>query len=196
MKVVDDDERYSDNEFIEAIRAGGVGRQRASDWFYKRYHRYIFEAKKKYHISEDEGISAYLSATSKVIKAIDDGKFEGKSQLSTYLYSIFSRSCVDEKRLSPSNRYIHEELSSIAHLADHAQNQLKDLLTSESAKILGVLMKGISERCRDLLTAIELDGFSMDDVAKLLGISVASVPQTKYRCMEKLRLAAQSSKLF
>jgi RNA polymerase sigma-70 factor (ECF subfamily) len=187
---------YSDEALIQDILAGGFARRRATDTFYKAHYKFIYEGKKKYNLSEEDAITAYLEAVTKVVRAIERKKFEGKSKLSTYLYKTFFNCCVDVARSSTSNRYEHDDLSSVANLADYAQDQLKDLLGSEAMGLLRRMMDKIGKKCKDLLIAIEIDGFSVEETALKLGIKPSSVPQTKYRCMEKLKLAAQSSQLF
>lgn len=187
---------YSDDELIRDILAGGIARRRASDTFYKAHYKFIFEGQKRYKLSEDDAITAYLEAITKVVSAVERGKFEGKSKLSTYLYRIFFNNCVDAARASTSNRYEYDDLSSAANLADYAQDQLRDLLGKEASGLLRKLMDSIGKRCKEILIALEIDGFTTEEVGLAFGIKTVSVPQTKYRCMEKLKLAAQSSQLF
>ncbi|MEZ4687651.1 MAG: sigma-70 family RNA polymerase sigma factor [Bacteroidia bacterium] len=186
---------YSDEAIIRDILAGGLARRRASDTFYQAHYGFIIEGKKRYNLPEEDAITAYLEAVTKVIRAIENGRFEGKSKLATFLYRIFFNTCVDISRADPSNRYIHEDLSIAGNLADHAQDQLRDLLGKEVKGLLAQLMNSISQKCRELLMALEIDGFTVEEVGLAFGIKPSSVPQTKYRCLEKLKLAAQSSQL-
>lgn len=190
------DSLYSDESLIKDILAGGIPKRRATDIFYKAHYKYIFEGQKKYELSEDDAITAYLEALTKVVKKVESGSFEGKSKLSTYLYRTFFNCCVDITRLDTSNKYKHDDLSGILNLADHAQNQLQTLLSNDTLELLKKLMDGIGKKCKDLLIAIEIDGFTTEEVAESLGLKYSSIAQTKYRCMEKFKVAVQSSNLF
>jgi len=187
---------YSDELLIQDILAGGIPKRRATDTFYRAHYKYIFEGQKKYELSEDDAITAYLEALTKVVKVIESGRFEGKSKLSTYLYRTFFNCCVDIARSDTSNKHIHDDLSGILNLADHAQNQLQTLLSSDTLDVLKKIMDGLGKKCKDLLVAIEIEGFSTEEVAETLGLKYSSIAQTKYRCMEKLKFAVQSSNLF
>ena len=73
-------EDYNDDDFIDAVLKGGIGRTRVTDWFYQRYYAYVIEGKNKYKLSEDDAITAYLDAVSSVVQTIERGKFERKSK--------------------------------------------------------------------------------------------------------------------
>lgn len=87
-----------DADLIAGIRAGGAQRQLYENKLYKKYDYFIADGVRKHRLTEDDCFSAYSDAIMTVIENIVSSRFEGRSELKTYLYQIFSNKCVDAIR--------------------------------------------------------------------------------------------------
>ena len=79
-----------DDAILQGIRAGSTQRRLYENKLYEKYHYLIKQVRFKHKISEDDAASAYSDAILIVIENIVTGRFEGHSELKTYLTQIFS----------------------------------------------------------------------------------------------------------
>ncbi|MCU0327239.1 MAG: RNA polymerase subunit sigma-24, partial [Spirosomaceae bacterium] len=87
--------KSADNELIKGIRAGGTQRRYFENLLYDKYSYLIRDATRKHKIEEEDASMAYSDAILTGIENIASGRFEGRSELKTYIFQIFYNKCVD-----------------------------------------------------------------------------------------------------
>lgn len=183
--------KLTDTELIDGIRAGGPERRLFENQLYDRYAYFVREGARKHRLSEDECASAYSDTLLSVIEHIQTGRFEGRSNLKTYLYQIFTNKCVDFIRKKTTNRSsVHDAFSlddSLLQLPDTARSIVQQLITASDIDQLYRQLQTLGDKCRAMVLAWG-DGYSDDEIAHQLGYHSAAVAKTsRLRCLEKLR---------
>jgi len=184
----------NDSELIQSIHQGGISRERAASMLYQRLEAYVFQAMKKYRISEELAREAFHLAIQKTIQAIEFGQFEGKSKISTYFHPIFFHRCVDLLRREKTYKEYQME-DYMYNLPDKAKQILDQIQARENANRLGTYLTRLGENCRHLLIETEWKGYSLKEIAQKLNFASAAVAgTTKNRCLKKLKTLLQDRK--
>jgi RNA polymerase sigma-70 factor (ECF subfamily) len=183
--------QLSDAELMAGIRAGGTSRRVYENKLYEKYHYFITDGIRKHRLTEDDCASAYSDAVLTVFDHIASDRFEGRSELKTYLYQIFSNKCVDEIRKKTTKRSsVHDALSlddSLMQLPDEARSAVQKLIAESDVERLHRQLRDLGEKCRTMILAWG-EGFSDDEIAQTMGYNSAAVAKTsRLRCLEKLR---------
>lgn len=182
----------SDEELIQHLQENNLLKRKAEDTLFNRYVYFIKEGMKKYALQEDEAFDAYSDA---ILHAIDNfrrERFESRSSLKTYVYSIFINKCVDLLRKKATNRNSVHQTSPIPDMlmliADPAKTILQQLIERTDMNALKNKLQELGESCRKLLMLFA-DGYSDREVSVLMEYKSADVVKTsRLRCMDKLRL--------
>lgn len=140
--------------------------------FAPRVYRICYKITKDHQISLDLRQDVFL----KILKGYS--KFRGESGLSTWIYSVAFNHCMDHIRLYRRNQFIVCE--------DEAPYESEPVMESDEALIyrrldLIPLLKPCLPTTRLIIQLHFLEGFSHEEVAKLLGFSRASVTR-RIRC--------------
>lgn len=176
---------------MAGIRAGGPQRRLSENQLYEKYAYLITDGTRKHRLTEDDCASAYSDTILTAIEHITTGRFEGRSELKTYLYQIFTNKCVDLIRKKTTNRSsVHDALSlddSLMQLPDGARSVMQNLIAQSDVENLYRQLREIGEKCRAMILAWG-EGYSDDEIAQTLGYNSAAVAKTsRLRCLEKLR---------
>ena len=183
--------KLSDTDLTDGILAGGPERRLYENQLYDRYAYFVREGTRKHRLSEDDCASAYSDTILSVIDHIQTGRFEGRSNLKTYLYQIFTNKCVDFIRKKTTNRSsVHDALSiddTLLQLPDSARSVVQQLITAGDMERLYDRLQTLGEKCRSMILAWG-EGYSDDEIAQQLGYNTAAVAKTsRLRCLERLR---------
>ncbi len=183
--------KLSDTDLIDGILAGDPDRRLCENQLYDRYAYFVREGTRKHRLSEDDCASAYSDTILSVIDHILTGRFEGRSNLKTYLYQIFTNKCVDFIRKKTTNRSsVHDALSiddALLQLPDSARSVVQQLITASDMERLYAQLQTLGEKCRSMILAWG-EGYSDDEIARQLGYNTAAVAKTsRLRCLERLR---------
>lgn len=183
--------KLTDPDLIGGILAGGAQRRQYENQLYDRYAYFVREGTRKHRLSEDDCASAYSDTIISVIEHIQTGRFEGRSNLKTYLYQIFSNKCVDLIRKKTTNRSsVHDAFSlddTLLQLPDAARSVVQQLITASDMEQLYGLLQTLGDKCRAMVLAWG-EGYSDDEIAGQLGYNTAAVAKTsRLRCLERLR---------
>lgn len=183
--------KLTDAHLITGIRAGGSQRRLYENTLYERYDYLIADGVRKHRLTEDECASAYSDAILTLFDHITSGQFEGRSELKTYLYKIFSNKCVDAIRKKTTNRSsVHDAFSlddTLMQLPDVARTAVQQLIAQSDVEDLYRRLQDLGEKCRSMILAWG-EGYSDDEIAQTMGYNSAAVAKTsRLRCMEKLR---------
>ncbi len=184
--------RIADTQIIEGILEGGLQKQKHENKLYEKYLYFIREGTKKYQLEEDESASVYSDTILTAIDHISQKRFEGRSELKTYLYQIFSNQCVSFIRKKTTNKasstYDTVLLSELMYpMKDNTQNIIQKIIENEEEKTLLQRLSLIGEKCKELLL-LWSEGLSDKEIMAELAYSSADVVKvSRMRCMNKLR---------
>ena len=132
--------------------------------------------------AEDAVQEAYISA----YKALP--RFKGQSKLSTWLYRIVVNACLMKIRKDKSRaKYIAENLFDDAIIYD-TKNDPED--AAVNSELRSTLENGLDFLSPDLRAAVvlrDIQGFSTEESAEVLNISVASLKSRLHRARVLLR---------
>lgn len=187
----------SDPDLIAGIRAGGNQRRRFENKVYDRYRYLIREGSYNHKIDNEDASMAYSDTILTVIEHVAAGRFEGRSELKTYIYQIFSNKCVDVIRKRTTNRAQGFQPLSLDDLLipvpDTQRTALADLIQQQDHQRIRHLLTRIGERCQEILT-LWSEGFSDREIALQYQYNSDGVAQTtRLRCVEKLRTMYKGS---
>ena len=146
------------------------------------------DAQFKHKIEAEEASMAYSDAILASIEHVASGRFEGRSELKTYIYQIFSNKCVDLlRRRATKEKYITSLDTVLQPLPDKQQSAIMQLIKSQDVEYLVQQLAKLGERCQALLKSWAT-GYTDAEQALEYGYNTAGVVQTtRLRCMEKLR---------
>ncbi len=176
---------------MAGIRSGGTQRRLFENKLYEKYDYLIADGVRKHRLTEDDCASAYSDSVLTLFEHITTGRFEGRSELKTYLYQIFSNKCVDAIRKKTTNRSsVHDALSlddTLLQLPDEARSAVQRLIAQSDVDALHRHLRSIGDKCRAMILAWG-EGYSDDEIAQTMGYNTAAVAKTsRLRCIEKLR---------
>jgi RNA polymerase sigma factor (sigma-70 family) len=178
----------NDIDLVQGIRAGGSFRRSFENKLYHRYFYLIKEATFKHKIDEENASMAYSDTILTGIEHIANGRFEGRSELKTYLYQIFYNKCVDAIRRNTTKQNRSTSIDYLLEpIAETERSALANLIRQQDHEQLRKLITRLGERCQVLLRKWA-EGFTDSELALEYAYNSAGVAQTtRLRCMEKLR---------
>ena len=181
-----------DSVIIQGIRAGGFARRMHENQFYGKYAYFIGKGVRKHRLSEDESSMAYSDAVLTVIEHICADRFEGRSELKTYLFQIFNNKCVDLIRRNTTKKaQIHQANGLDDHplnmLPDDTRTAVQQLMHQQDAQLLNQRLQELGDKCRQMLMAWG-EGYKDAEIAEQMSYQSAAVVKTsRLRCLQKLR---------
>ena len=181
----------TDLEIVEGIALSSPRKRFFEDKLYNRYDYLIKEGVFKHRLTEDESSIAYSDSVLSVIENIENGTFEGRSSLKTYMHRIFSNKCVDQVRKNTTNRAqvnlggsVDEHLY---RLQDDTRSVIEELMEQHDIGLLWKCLEELGEKCRQMIRSWS-EGIADRQIALELGYQSAEVVKTsRLRCLEKLR---------
>lgn len=187
-----------DTSIIEGIRRGGAGRRSCENHLYGKYAYLIRDGLRKHRLSEDDCSIAYSDAVLTVIEHLASGRFEGRSELKTYLHQIFSNKCVDLVRRNTTKKaQVHqpEQLTdSLNLLPDEARSVIQQLMQQQDVDLLRQRLGELGDKCRRILWAWG-EGYKDEEIAEQLDYQSAAVAKTsRRRCLERLQALYQTGR--
>ncbi len=145
---------------------------------YIHYHPMISVMVLKNSGSQEEADDVFQESIIALHRQVKQGRFEGKSSIKTYLYSIGKNLWI--RQLSKINRHVALDMEKLEKSA-----YVDSLLTSNE-KLRGLLAK-LDEACNRLLTEYYLMGISHQVIMGRFNLgSVDAARNKKHRCMKKL----------
>lgn len=177
---------YSDKEIVTAIRKGGKVKEDMAKYLFSQFQGYIYSKGIKFNLPEDSLKDAYTDSVVKLISQISENRFQSKSKLSTYFYSIFTNKCIDVSRSLSSNK--NKATEELEDYSNNSTDLLHELSIKQEFKILKNYMSQLGGDCKTILIDWGYYGYSMQEIAKSLNLASAeSARSIKYKCLKKLR---------
>jgi RNA polymerase sigma-70 factor (ECF subfamily) len=112
-------------------------------------------------------------------------EFEGRSRVTTWLFSICQRVASDYRRSAPVRREVATEASELERVGELQGAALEQLEARQKARLAEAILDKVPETQRVVLVLFELEGMSGDEIAELLDVSVGTV-------RSRLRLAREA----
>lgn len=180
-----------EREIIDSIAQNGIDRKKGEERLFTRYAYFIKEAIYKYSLPEEEAFDLYSDTILAAIERISNGRFERRSSLKTWIYSIFHNKYVDLLRKKSTNKNsIHHTLSIsdlLLQVSDQAKTVIQELVDKTDTDVLKKKLEQIGDGCRRMLL-FWADGYSDKEIAGFMEYKTADVVKTsRLRCLEKLR---------
>ena len=181
-----------DDDILQGIRSGGTQRRLYENKLYEKYHYLIREAQFKHKISNEDAQSVYSDAILSIIEHTLTGRFEGRSELKTYLHQIFMNKCVDIIRKNTTNKAEVRQNSvgldeALAWLPDEGQSAVRKLIVESEVNQLLQRLRTLGEKCREMIMAWG-EGYSDEEIAQTMNYNTAAVAKiSRLRCLEKLK---------
>lgn len=180
-------------QLVEAIKAND---QIALKQFYMNNYFKIEALVLKNSGSVEHAKDLYQESFITVWKNLKADKFTPKNEtaLQGYLYQIAKNKWMDvlrSKTFKKTNSLSDETLDVLKHESEDVSVEVE-----YSTKLIATMnaFKNLGQPCKQLLTHFYFEKKSLRVIASELQLGEASVRNKKYRCMEKLRSIALSSK--
>ncbi|NQV31070.1 MAG: RNA polymerase sigma factor [Phycisphaeraceae bacterium] len=131
------------------------------------------------------------------------GRFQGRSQLSTWIYRIavtksldFLRKKTRKKRIGKVKRLFgldSDEGQSSIDPPDPSPSPQANLETQEQAEILRVAISGLPENQKTALILTTYEQLSQAEVSQIMGNTVSAVESLIHRAKKNLRLSLEAT---
>ena len=181
MKLVSSEYEASTEEALLAMFNDGDAQ--ALESLMIRREKWLWNVAKK--VIRDESLAEEALQEALVLIWKNAHTFRGESQVSTWMYQIVSRSCIDVLRKEQIRS--HASLNELEQFDDIGgtssfENALVDGLAVHAA------MLEIEPAQRDVIQLIDLDGMSVQEASQALGIPVGTVKSRAARGRESLKI--------
>ena len=181
----------SDERLVGEFKQGSMN---AMEKLVARYEERIFNFGLRLcgHLQDAEDVmqDTFLSA----FKSIND--FRGETKLKNWLFKIASRACLKKRRKSkfaPEKELSLESLSPSGDIAgkyeipDWSEDPHDYALRSEMKKILDEAVRSLPPKYRLVFNLRDIEGFSTEETANILDISIEAVKTRLHRARFYLR---------
>jgi RNA polymerase sigma-70 factor (ECF subfamily) len=175
-------------DYLEATEEALLGMFNAGDKpaltaLFKRREKWLWNVAKKSirdHSLAEEALQEALLSIWK-----NAHTFRGESQVTSWMYQIITRSCIDVLR--------KEQIRSHGSLNELEQfDDIGGVSTFEDALVDGLLIHSalheLESAHREVLVLVELEGFSIQETSERLGIPIGTVKSRAARGREALKL--------
>ena len=111
------------------------------------------------------------------------GKFEGRSQVSTWLLSIARFKALSQLRRKPEDELDDETAEAIVDTADDPETALEK---TDKGALLRKCMSGLSAEHREIIDLVYYHEKSVEEVAEIVGIPEATVKTRMFYARKKM----------
>lgn len=181
----------SDSQLIGLIRSG------KTEYFNElvnRYENHIFQYTFRMCGNEADAEDVLQETFLNAFRAIDT--FRGDAKLTTWLYRIANNSCLMKRRkskfapdqeISLSDFPMEQDFEPDGILMPPPSSPVKNLLNHEFREILQRLLLELPKHYRQAFVLADIQGFSGQEIAEILGISIPTVKSRLHRARVFLR---------
>lgn len=115
--------------------------------------------------------------------------FKGQSSFSTWVYRITMNTCLDElrRRKNRPNTSLDDLLDSGWAPSDETDTPERHAVRSEKRRNIQQMIRELPEDMRSAIILRDIEGYSYDDIADILGANVGTIKSRISRGREKLR---------
>lgn len=165
---------------MQEIINGCIRKDRSSQYLlYKEFYGYGLGICRRYALNEFDASDVLNDGFLKVFTHID--KYETSKPFKTWFAKIITNTAIDRYRLNLKFSQ-HDDISGHEHLGQeapvHADLAYKELLH---------LIHGLSPAYRVVFNLYAIDGYSHEEIAELLNISVGTSKSNLFKARQKLQ---------
>jgi RNA polymerase sigma-70 factor (ECF subfamily) len=181
-----------DQELVELVQKGDRAAFRI---LVQRYERKVYGIAYGMVRNEDDAMDVAQEAFLKVHRYID--RFQGASNFYTWLYRIVVNLCIDFIRKSRKVKQVdyddslsHEagrEISEGKIIGTTFRDPLSNLTSQELGDEIKKALDALSDKHKEVILLREIEGFSYQEIADLLEISVGTVMSRLHHARQNLQ---------
>ena len=176
--------KYSTNDIIEAIKAGGREEEKAIGFLIENDFGKVENLIVKRNGTTADAEDIFQEALAVLILNVRKGAFKGESTIHTYLYAICKGMWY--KRFKKYTRESGQEAGLMVNDVDEGTPEIA-LLNEEQKTLLHQLFDQLRENCKAVLLYWGMS-YSMTEIADMLSFSNAQVAMNKKnKCLKQLR---------
>jgi RNA polymerase sigma factor (sigma-70 family) len=177
-------DNWTDATLLEAITTGGQAREAALRHLYLRPG--LREAVTRYVSANGGAVQEAQDVFQETLLLFDrnlrEGRFEGKSALSTYFIGIAKWHWLSQRRKQGRYTDLGPE-----HLTGVSESPEVQTLRDEQRDLVRGALAQIGQRCKDLLLLYQ-QGYSMDEISRTMQYANPDVAKKEaYRCRMRFR---------
>ena len=178
-------EKLSDEDICSWLRFGNeTNHDRALNQIYNEHYTVILAHVKKNSGDDDDALDIFQDAVVVFYENLRKGKFELKSSIRTYLFSVARNLWLNKLKAKKRTVGMADEFDAVS-LDD---NSLDVLEANEKTKLLMKIIDEVNGDCKKLLLMYYYDRLRMDEIALRLNLANANVAKSKkLSCMRKLK---------
>lgn len=165
----------------------------AYDRLMQRYEKRVYALCFRMAGNQDDAADLAQEAFLKAFRALPS--FNGQAQFSTWLYRIVTNTCLDERRrqarrpqLFSLDKPLNTEDGQLAlTLLAEASDPLATALSQETEIEIRTLLSMLPAEQRIVLVLRDMEGYSYDEIARMLNLNGGTVKSRLNRARRKLR---------
>lgn len=175
---------FDERDMIERASRGDAA---AFNHLMAQHERRMYAVALRMCGNREDAQDCLQEAMLRVYRAI--GGFKGQSSFSTWVYRITMNTCLDELRRKKNRQ--NTSLDNLLDLgwspADESNAPEKQAMRSELRRNLNRAIQELPEEMRSAVVLRDIQGFSYDEIARMLEINVGTIKSRISRGREKLR---------
>ena len=175
---------FDERDMIERASRGDAA---AFNHLMAQHERRMYAVALRMCGNREDAQDCLQEAMLRVYRAI--GGFKGQSSFSTWVYRITMNTCLDELRCKKNRQ--NTSLDNLLDLgwspADESNAPEKQAMRSELRRNLNRAIQELPEEMRSAVVLRDIQGFSYDEIARMLEINVGTIKSRISRGREKLR---------
>jgi RNA polymerase sigma factor (sigma-70 family) len=165
---------------VEGIIEGCIKKDRSSQHLlYKQYYSYGMAICRRYAINDFEAADVLNDGFMKVFTHME--KYDASKPFKVWLARIITNTAIDYYRANLKFS-VHEDLSEHEHIGQHAS-----VYGDIAYKELLVMVQELSPSYRLVFNLFAIDGYSHDEIATMLEISVGTSKSNLFKARQKLQ---------
>ncbi|MCQ2251777.1 MAG: RNA polymerase sigma factor, partial [Bacteroidales bacterium] len=150
----------------------------------KTYQRMVFSLTLKMLCNEDEAKDMVQETFIKVWQNLP--KFDPQKTLSTWIYTIATRLCLDRIKLQKHTYQLPDDDTALRNYATH-QDAQTELENSEWVQLVTTLTNGLSPKQKLVFTLIQLEGLESSEVEEITGMDSTQVKSNLYQSRKNIK---------
>ena len=174
----------NERDMIERASRGDAA---AFNQLMEQHERRMYAVSLRMCGNREDAQDCLQEAMLRVYRAI--GGFKGQSSFSTWVYRITMNTCLDELRRKKNRQ--NTSLDNLLDMgwspADETNAPEKQAMRSELRRNLNRAIRELPEEMRAAVVLRDIQGFSYDEIARMLEINVGTIKSRISRGREKLR---------
>lgn len=166
---------FTDSQVIEAIRKGGKPSEKVIAFLYRKYREDLVQYIVSRNGTTNEALDIFQDTIVTLVVSIEQGKFQAKSTIKTYLYSIGKRLWY---------RRFHKNVRDENYKNGQNGNQLDEhdpeslLLSKDQKQIVEQTLNQLKPKSREVLE-LWIQNYSMREIAEKMGFKNEQVARNK-----------------